>query len=480
MTAPPSDADASQQPAEPLDRLRIDRSALAARRRRRLVPWLVIALVVLGIGLAVFATMGEELFAPTVRTARVTRVAATEGIVRTTANGYVVARRRAAISSRLSGRLEKLTVDVDSNVQEGELLGQLGHADLDAAVLEARAVLAVRKWESETARRDADASVATAAAAKARIAEPEASLREMQSRLVDAERTLERETRLKPGLATSQEALDRATMERDVARQKLEQARARVESLTADAESARLAAEAATARRDATTAQIPVAEAALGRAQATRADADIVAPFAGRVIRKEAELGEMVAPVNAAGSTTRGAIVTLADFSTLEMEVDVIERDIGRIEVDAPCRIVLDARRDHPYAGRVRQIVPTADRTKSTVQVKVAFAKLDEHVFPELGGRVEFLERGATEAQILGSDRLFLPKAALVAEKGRRGAFEVKDRRAVWHDAQQPASPATKDDLVEISGGFSGGEDVVVAPPPRLSEGDLVRVQAPK
>src|SRR5204863_5180950 len=98
---------------------------------------------------------------------------------------------------------------------------------------------------------------------------------------------------------------------------------------------------------------VTVAEAALARAVATRADADIVAPFGGRVLRKEAEIGEMVAPVNSAGSSTRGAIVTLADFASLEVEVEVIERDIGRIEVNGPCRIVLDSRRDQPYAGFV-------------------------------------------------------------------------------------------------------------------------------
>jgi HlyD family secretion protein len=467
--------------ASDLEKLRIDRTApAAARRRRGLVPWLVTALVLAAIAATVFATMGEELFAPQVNTARVQRVTATEGLVRTTASGYVVARKRAAISSRLSGRLEKLTVDVGVDVTAGQLLGQLGHADLDAAVEQAHALVAVRTAELETLRRESAATAAAAAAAQRRVAETEAMTGELDSRLANAARTLERETALMARKVTSQESLDRATMERDVAAEKVTQVKARVNTLRAEADQAQIEAGAAEARLTTAAANVAAAEAGEKQAAATRQDADVVAPFAGRVLRKEAEIGEMVAPVNSAGSTTRGAIVTLADFTSLEMEVDVIERDIGLIEEGAPCRILLDSRRDHPYAGFVRQIVPTADRTKSTVQVKVGFRALDANVLPEMSGRVEFLKTGTADATILGHDRVFAPRAALVERNARRGAFEVKERRAVWHDVTQPADPQTKDDLVEIATGFTGGEDVVVSPPDRLKEGALVRVPEPK
>jgi RND family efflux transporter MFP subunit len=472
----------TRPPAVPdLDRLRIDRASPAARRRRRGGPWLVLVLLLLiGAG-GVYATMGKELLAPKVATARVQRVAATDGAIRTTASGYVVARRRAAISSKLSGRLEELTVDVGDDVAAGKLLGRLGHADLDAAVEEAQALVVVRRAEVDTARRDADSAAAAAEVAKTRVAEPEASLREMESRLADAEKTLARELNLKPGVATTQESLDKATMERDVASRRLDQAKAQIATLHAMARHAEVEAAAAKGRIATAEDSVAAAQAALKMAQATRADADILAPFAGRVLRKEAELGEMVAPVNSTGGSTRGAIVTLADFATLEMEVDVIERDVGLVETGAACRIVLDSRRDHPYAGVVRQIVPTADRTKSTVQVKVAFKALDDRVLPEMSGRVEFLKAGSDDAVVLGKDRVFAPKAALTTFGGKRGAFEAKDGKAAFREVASPAPSAEKDGLVEISSGLVGGEDVIVSPPSDLADGDLVRVaQTPK
>jgi len=476
-----SAAGAARPAAPDLDRLRIDRASPGAARRRRGGPWLVLAaLLLVGAG-GVYATMGKELFAPKVATARVQRVPATEGAIKTTASGYVVARRRAAISSKLSGRLEELTVDVGDDVAAGKLLGRLGHADLDAAVEQARATTLVRRAEADTARRDADSAAAAAEVAKTRVAEPEATLREMESRLADAERTLAREKTLKPGVATTQEALDHATMELDVATRRLDQARAQIATLRAMARHAEVESTAAKGRIATAEASVVAAEAGLKQAEATRADADIVAPFAGRVLRKEAELGEMVAPVNSTGGSTRGAIVTLADFATLEMEVDVIERDVGQIDAGGVCRILLDSRRDHPYAGVVRQIVPTADRTKSTVQVKVSFRALDDRVLPEMSGRVEFLKSGVDESVVLGHDRVFAPKAALVESGGRRGAFEMKNGRAAFRETASPAAPVEKDGLVEISTGFLGGEDVIVSPPARLADGDLVRVaETPK
>jgi RND family efflux transporter MFP subunit len=404
-------------------------------------------------------------------------------IDRTSASGYVVARRRASISSKLSGRLEELTVDVGDDVEQGKLLGRLGHADLDAAVERAAADVALRRAEVDAARRDSDASRAAADVARTRVAEPEAMLAEMESRLSDAEKTLAREQSLKPGVGTSQAELDRATMEHDVAKKRIQQARAQIETLRAQTKQAEVAATAAAGRIATAEAAVVAAEAALKQAQATRADADIYAPFAGKVLRKEAEIGEMVAPVNAAGSMTRGAIVTLADFATLEMEVEVVERDIALVETGSPCRIVLDSRaRDgRPYAGVVRQIVPTADKTKSTIQVKVSFRELDKHVAPEMSGRVEFLKQGVSDAVVLGPDRVFVPAGALVERGGKRGAFEVKERRAAFRAVETPPQPTSRDGFVEIASGFVGGEDVIAAPPARLEEGQLVRVdETPK
>lgn len=476
-----SESAASSPPlmADELERLRIDRASPTMRRRRRARPWIAAGIAALLLVSFVWMTMGEELTAPRVKTARAQRVAATEGAVKTSASGYVVPRRRAAISSRMSGRLERLTVDVGDDVTAGQLLGELGHADLDAAVLEAKAMIAVRQAEVDGSKREAAAAASSAESAQLEAVEFEPLLHEMESRLADAERTLAREKTLKPGGATTQEALEKAQTERDVAARRVDQFRARLDTKRSDARHSALESEAAQARVATAERSVAAAEASLEHAQAVRKDADIVAPFAGRVLRKEAEIGEMVSPVNAAGSTTRGAIVTLADFATLEMEVDVIERDIRKIEPGAPCRILLDSRRDKPYAGVVRQIVPTADRTKSTVQVKVTFAKLDDAVSPEMSGRVEFLGTGAAEAVVLGQDRVFAPKAALVTRDGKHGVFEVKEGRAVFREVAQPAAPVAKDSMTEVASGLIGGEDLVLDPPARLNDGALVRVEEP-
>src|SRR5262245_56595290 len=155
--------------AADLERLRIDRSSPTARRRNAARPWIVAGIAALALAGLVYVTMGPELLAPSVRTARAQRVAATEGLVRTSASGYVVPRRRAAISSRLSGRLERLTGDVGDAVTAGQLLGELGHADLDAAVLEAKADIAVRSADVDGKKRE---SVAAAAAAESARLEP--------------------------------------------------------------------------------------------------------------------------------------------------------------------------------------------------------------------------------------------------------------------------------------------------------------------
>ena len=168
-------------------------------------------------------------------------------------------------------------------------------------------------------------------------------------------------------------------------------------------------------------------------------------------------------------------MVTLADFGSLEMEVDVIERDIGLVTAGAPCRIVLDSRRDSPYAGSVRQIVPTADRTKSTVLVKVVFATLDEHVFPEMSGRVEFLKPGA-EAAATARDRVMVPAEARVRRDERDGVFVVRDDVVTFLPVTFRGDAPAQKGAIEVADGLAGGEEVVLSPPARLATGDSVRV----
>ncbi len=479
-------ADAPPDAAAPdLARLQIDRMT-THRRRGRVVRWIVVLLILIVLGALSAGPIQERLLRPRVRAGVVTRVAATAGVLRTTASGYVVARTRAAISSRQAGRLEALHVDVGSRVVKGQLLGQLGHDDLAAGVEEWRATVAQRTHDVTVIDAEIAAAEAAIAAEELRVTEADAAVEAAQERLTEAERLLQLEGELEQKGASSDDATARARAERDVIdRQAAMMTRAAATARTR-VEQRRRELDVTTARRAAAESAIDAAKAALARAEALRADADILAPFAGVVVQKEAEVGEMVAPVNAAGSTTRGAIVTLADFKTLEMEVDVIERDIGMVSDGLPCRIVLDSRRGTPYAGRVRQVVPTADRSRGIVQVKVTFDALDEHVLPEMSGRVEFLSEEGADA-VLGEDRILAPAAAIVTRDGQSGVFVIEDAVARFvpvttgetvNTGETAPAGDTEGDRVVVASGVTGGEQVVLSPGPKVVDGATVELMS--
>jgi len=220
-------------------------------------------------------------------------------------------------------------------------------------------------------------------------------------------------------------------------------------------------------------AQTAAAVAQGAEAAASLEHTNVRAPFGGTVLRKDAEVGEMVAPSSAGGGLTRTAIVTMADLSTLEVEVDVNEAYIAQVRGGQPCRITLDAYPDTSFAGQVRQVVPTADRQKATVQVKVSILDRDPRILPEMGAKVEFT-RGAGEALSSAARRVMVPSAAVV----RRG-----DEARVWVVADGKASARTVDvgptrgDQVEIRRGLEGGEQVVLDAPAGLAEGARVRVK---
>lgn len=457
-----------------LDRLKIDRRT-AGRRWKVWAGWLVALAVVALLVFLAFRPMLAKLAAPEVQVELAVREAATQDFVQTTASGYVVARTRAAISSRLSGRLEVLLVDVGDRVEQGQLLGQLGHDDLAAAVQQAEARVRARRADLAVLEQRLAAARTGVDTAERRLVQSRQEVGVAEARLAEAKRLLAVEERLVAEGISDPDSRDRRVAERDVADRQSVVARAAVGSAEAAVEQAKSELPILAAQIDAAGIAVDEAAAALEHAEALRADADIRAPFDGVVLRKEAEVGEMVAPVNAAGSTTRGAIVMLADFASLEVEVDVVERDVGRVEEGMPCRIVLDSRRDSPYLGHVRQVVPTADRSRGTVQVKVRFAELDRYVLPEMSARVEFLGEGG-EAVATADDRVLVPAAA-VLEGGLVWAVEGDRVRRVT-----PEFGATEGERRIVTSGLSGGERLIVGssePLGSLVEGALVRVAEP-
>ena len=311
------------------------------------------------------------------------------GATSVTANGYVVARTKASVSAKTAGRLAYLGVSEGSYVNRGQIIARLDNADFQASVAQAQANVAT-----------ADATVIEATSERDQSERDAARIREIRTR--------------NPNLMSPQ-----------------------------DLETYTSRAAGAVARYNAAIARKRSAEAGLRLAQASNENTIIRAPFTGTVLRKDAEVGEVVAP-SVGGGLTRGAVVTMADLSTLEVEVDVNEAYISRIANGRPARITLDAYPDTTFRGAVRQVVPTADRQRATVQVKVSILDHDPRILPEMGAKVDFLEpeqpRAAGAAPARTSIRV--PAAALKSD----GGASLRLARARWpaHQAPRHTGPGVR------------------------------------
>jgi RND family efflux transporter MFP subunit len=322
------------------------------------------------------------------------------------ANGYVVARTQASVSAKLPGRLAYLGVSEGSHVQAGEVIARLENADYTAAVMQAQATLASERATLIEAQADRDQLVREARRAR--------DVRAQNANLISA--------------------------------QDLEA----VESKAAQAE----------ARVTAQQARVEAAGAGERLAQASLDNTLIRAPFTGTVLRKDAEVGEVVAP-SVGGGLTRGAVVTMADLATLEVEVDVNEAYISRVRSGQPSRITVDAYPDTAFRGAVRQVVPTADRQKATVQVKVSILDHDPRILPEMGARVEFMELARTAGRSAATPpRVTVPAAAVQTEAGTPIVWIVAGGRLERREVN--AAPVSGG-MREVRSGLVGGEQLLVS-----------------
>ncbi|HEY7236563.1 MAG TPA: efflux RND transporter periplasmic adaptor subunit [Gemmatimonadaceae bacterium] len=397
-------------PLPDLGKLRIDRDSPPPGVRRAVLRNAIFATIVFGLAAAVLFVLRER-SVPAVQTI-VAMASADPGskggpggaATSVTANGYVVARTRASVSSKVPGRLAFLGVSEGSFVREGEVIARLENGDYEAQVAEATANLATSHAQEVEAVADRD---------------------QQQN---DAKRL------------------------RDIRAQN----RQLVSPQEVDAAETRLAT--AEARVKAAAARVTAAEASLRFARVNLANTEIRAPFTGTVLRKEAEVGEVVAP-SVGGGLTRGAVVTMADLRSLEVEVDVNEAYIARLRSGQPARITLDAYPDTSFAGHVRQVVPTADRQRATVQVKVGIDKPDSRVLPEMGARVDFLEPEAklagSPAAAAGPPRIRLPATVVHEENGQSLVWLVREGRL---ESRVVEAGPTSAGFREIRKGLSGGE----------------------
>ncbi|MCL6555836.1 MAG: efflux RND transporter periplasmic adaptor subunit [Burkholderiales bacterium] len=394
-----------------LSRLNIDRD-LPLRRRRRW-PYLLAA-VAMTAALLAWAWFTQRAVA--VETTTVTLAYPSQALALFNATGYVTPARKAAVASKASGRLEWLGVTEGSRVRAGEIIARLESQDIAAQLRQAQANVEVALAQREQA------------AAEWR----------------DAQQAARRARELAQRNFISASALDTAA-----------------------------------AREERARAALAAAEAAVAAAQAQAANVRVLldytairAPFDGIVLTKHANVGDVITPFTSA-LETKGAVVTLADMSTLEVEADVSESNLSRLRPGQPCEIQLDAIPDVRFSGRVARIVPTVDRTKATVLVKVAFDALDPRVLPDMAAKVAFLARPLQEAERQAQPAL--PAGAVVRRDKGTVVLRVKAGRVeeVPVVLGEPIG-----DLVVVKSGVSPG-DTVVLNPGDLRDGRRVRTARP-
>lgn len=230
--------------------------------------------------------------------------------------------------------------------------------------------------------------------------------------------------------------------------------------------------DAAQGRFDRVTASIASAKATVQEAEVAVENTLIRAPFDGTILTKNADVGEVVSPLSA-GASSRVAVVTLADMSSLQVEADVSESNIEKVRINQPCTITLDAYAERSYRGSVAKIVPTADRAKATVLTKIRFDEIDGRVLPEMGAKVRFLEKKQPDAG-QQSPKTVIPISAVATRDGRKVAYAVGNntvREILVGTGEVNGS------MVEITSGLSPGETIVNKPPDNLQGGAKIKIK---
>jgi HlyD family secretion protein len=393
-----------------LSKLSIDRKSFAPRRRRRWInKWTIGALVVV---LIVAAMALRSANAPaTVEAATATTAYPTQAITLLNATGRVSAWRKASVSTKATGRLEWLGVEEGSRVKAGEVIARLENLDVAAT---------------------RDSALANTTAARANLEQGEAEMR-------DAESSYKRAQDLFAKQFISESTLD-------AARARYDKAKAGISSLKAS---------------------IGVAEANARQAGVSVEQTLIRAPFDGIVLTKNANVGDIITPFSSAADS-KGAVVNMADMETLEVEADVSEASIAKIKVGMPAEIQLDAYPDVRLLGEVSRIVPTVDRTKATLLVKVTFKEKDARVLPDMSAKVAFLSRDPKPEE---RKPVTAVRPEVIATRGERKVIYLLDDSNVVKEIA--VTPVKLGDLMEVKG-VKAGDKVVLSPTDKVRDGATV------
>jgi RND family efflux transporter MFP subunit len=338
------------------------------------------------------------------------------------ASGYITPRRRATIAAKITGRVTGVFFDEGTRVKEGQLLATLDDSDYQRAL--------------EAAKADRDS-------ARAAIADLEVQLR-------NAEIELKRAQQLHDSGIQTQEALDNARTTADSLRAKIALAQV----------------------------QVAAAETRVGVAQQAVDNCTIRAPFPGIVVSKDAQVGEMVSPNSAGGGFTRTGIATIVDMKSNEIEVDVNESYIARVKEGQMVKATLDAFPNDPYDAKVRTVIPTADRQKATVKVRITILKLDDKILPDMGVKVAFLEEEKPAAH-KGKEKApqavaYIPKSAIRTDASTSFVYLFRDGKVERRAVSLGLDRGTD---VAVLAGVTPGDSLVVKGPESLRDGDKVEIR---
>ena len=407
--------------ADELASLRLDRAKPARGARRQddggrksgVAGWIVALLAMIALGVGGFFVYREgsgRIFSEDVEVGAVTLMSPAQSDVTLVATGYVYARKKATVAPKTTGRLARLFVDEGSVVKEGQLIAELESADAQAQLAQVHADIAAARAKVERARADVS----------------------------DAQTRWKRESDLMQRGAGTQAALDDAKARLDTAQSTLVSAQADVHAVEA--------------RQSAVAVQLE--------------NTKVRAPFAGTVLRKLSEVGEVLPP---AGT----GIVTLASLDDLEVQADVAEAQFHKVKVGTPAEIILDAFPDKRFRGQVSELRQLVDRSKAAVTVKVKFTDSSAGVLPDMAAKVSFLTKALDDAALKAAPKLIVPADAVVESGGRKVVFMIDDGHA-------KALPVTvrgpfSDGAVELADGPMTGTRVIRRPGDKIRDGVSVK-----
>jgi RND family efflux transporter MFP subunit len=396
---------------EDLTKLKIDKSvSVTAPMRRRKALYPVIAIIVIAL-IGAFYYKGT---AVEVEIANVSQIYPSQTFTLLNASGYVVAQRKAAVASKTTGRIVSISVEEGNHVKKGDLIARLENEDVTALLEQAKANL--------------DAARAGLEQANAELHDADVNFRRYQellkSELISINDYDSAEARYKKAVAAVAEA----------------------------------------------EAGVHAGKAALNGAEVSLEYTFIRAPFDAVVLTKNADIGDIITPLGAAANA-KAAVVTIADMGSLQVEADVSESNLQYVKLGYPCEIQLDAFPDSRFRGSVHMIVPTADRSKASVMIKVKFLDNDSRILPEMSAKVAFLQRPVTPEE--QKPRTVINPAAIIQKENRKTVFLIKDDRAVKVSIDTGEHLG---DFIEVLTGIKAGDRVVLKPLDKLKDGDRVKI----